>query len=81
LCFTSDGRCLISGSWDQTIRIWDIEEQRLLVKFPMPFSVRAVSLSSDDTELVASGGSAAPWVMKVPSIAQIRQAQSRNNKN
>jgi WD40 repeat protein len=25
VCLTPDGRCAVSGSWDQTLRVWDIE--------------------------------------------------------
>jgi WD40 repeat protein len=81
ICFTSDSHYLISGSWDQSIRIWDVEEQRVLVKFPMPFSVRSVSLSSDNTRLVACGGITAPWIMKVPSLAEIKQTRERTQGN
>jgi len=57
VAFFNDGRRAVTGSWDETLRIWDVQEGTLLGK---PFqghqgSVYSVAVSPDDRR-VASGG-------------------------
>jgi WD40 repeat protein/uncharacterized caspase-like protein len=50
--FSPDGRTLISGGWDNVIRIWDVETRSIAREFKGNFrGVKAVSLSPDETHL------------------------------
>ena len=55
LAFAPDGRCLLSGSEDTSLRLWDLEVgQSLLVLEGHTGVVRAVALSHDG-KWVATG--------------------------
>lgn len=52
-----DGRFLLAGSWDNTARIWDLEQKTLLQELPHEgLYVHAVAWSPNQ-QLVATGGS------------------------
>ena len=53
LQFSSDGRWLVSGSWDHTIRIWDIERRRMASMRDEERPVWAVAFSPDGLNVVA----------------------------
>ena len=48
MAFSSDGRRLVSGSQDKTVRIWDVPNRRELIRFETPGEVWAVAISPDD---------------------------------
>ena len=56
--FSKDGRRILSGSWDQTMRWWDVPSGRLLRHFPLPRYIYAVALSPDERRAVAGVGDA-----------------------
>ena len=48
MCFSPDGRCALSGSWDKTLRLWDIATGKCLrVLEGHANTVRAVCISPD----------------------------------
>ncbi|EPY54274.1 U3 snoRNP-associated protein Utp1 [Schizosaccharomyces cryophilus OY26] len=52
LSFNSSGNLLASGSWDKTVRIWDIFSRSGIVEpFPIPSDVLALSFRPDGKEL------------------------------
>jgi hypothetical protein len=56
VCLTSDGRTLISSSYDKTIRLWDTARGRFRSKFPCdPGSVYTIELLPNGREILASG--------------------------
>ena len=58
LTFTYDGRRLITGSADRTVRIWDAETgQELLTLTDTKQDVTAVAVDADGKRLAASAGS------------------------
>jgi WD40 repeat protein len=56
VAFSSDGKLLLSGGSDDTVRIWDLEKRRLARTYRgLEYNVDAVALSPDG-RLVAGGG-------------------------
>ena len=64
LLFTSDGKSLISGSWDGTVKVWDVEkkaEKRTLTMPGKGVKVDNFALMPDGKELVVAGGRFSRW--------------------
>src|SRR5262249_10047637 len=61
LAFSSDGKWLISGSYDKTIKLWDVNTGSFLKTFPAPGgeghsgSVRGVAISPDGCWIASAG--------------------------
>ncbi len=57
IAFSPDGKFMISGSWDRTVRMWDAESGVELSRFDPPFKdgVSSVAISPDG-KLLAAGG-------------------------
>jgi WD40 repeat protein len=59
IAFSADGQTLISGSFDQTIRIWDIKTRKIKATLNgHDGGVNAVAISPDSKILVSAGGAA-----------------------
>lgn len=54
VAFSADGKTLVSGGWDKTVRLWDVatgKEKRRLKDYPLP--VKQVLLSPDGKHVAA----------------------------
>lgn len=69
LAISADGRWLISGSLDQTVRVWDLSRRETVTTFKTTSDVQAVALSPDAAEIAAACRSGA-----------VRLFQRENNK-
>jgi WD40 repeat protein len=59
IAFSPDGQNLISGSFDQTIRIWDIKTRKIKATLDgHDDGVNAVAISPDGKIIVSAGGAA-----------------------
>jgi WD40 repeat protein len=56
LGFTPDGTKLYSGSADKSVRLWNLEDAKLLAAAETPGAVRALAVVGDDGASVATGG-------------------------
>lgn len=54
LASSADGKLLVSGSSDKTVKLWSLPEGQLSKSFDAQGPVRSVALSADGTQLAAS---------------------------
>ena len=59
--WSSDGSFLVSGSWDTTIRKWNVTTGECELTIQTPHWVYAVALSPDNKHVVSGGASVSVW--------------------
>jgi WD40 repeat protein len=62
LVVSADGKRIVSGSFDRTARLWDVDTGRELARFDTGNIVYATAFLRDDAILVASGRSIHLWI-------------------
>ncbi|KAH7905468.1 quinon protein alcohol dehydrogenase-like superfamily [Hygrophoropsis aurantiaca] len=62
VAYFHDGKRIISGSYDKTVRIWDVESEKQVGESLMhDFGVRSVALFPDERRLVSGGDGVVLW--------------------
>ena len=56
MSFSPDGSTLVSGSYDKTIKLWDVSKKENIATLPHDSSVGSVSFSPDGTLLASGSG-------------------------
>lgn len=55
VCFALDGKTVVSGSWDETVRIWDSASGELVRTLSEPTDwIETVAVSADGTRIIAA---------------------------
>jgi len=57
VAISQNGKQAISGSFDNTLRLWDLETGRILAEFSGEGSIMAIALSRDGQRMVAGDAS------------------------
>jgi serine/threonine protein kinase len=56
VAFLPDGRRALSGGWDRTVRLWDLDTGRQVLQFPHAAAVHCLAVSPDGRLVLAAGG-------------------------
>lgn len=72
LAAASDGKLLISGSYDQTIKCWDVNQEELLVSSYDPSgAIAAVALDPQQQWIASAGGDGSVTLWQITDNAKI----------
>jgi WD40 repeat protein len=76
LAYSPDGQTLVSGSFDETIQLWNLKTRKLIRSLPgHKDGVNAVVISPDGRTFVSAGGSAKPTTDKTIRVWNLLQPQ------
>ena len=53
MAVTPDGRHVVSGSWDNTLRVWDLKDRKEILTFTLDAIVTACVVAQDNMTIVA----------------------------
>lgn len=77
LGFTQDGRFLLSGSWDRSVKVWDVRTCKEVNCFAGPFRSGVAALAVHPTEsVVAIGCGAGDGIVRLWSLSSGLQERS-----
>ncbi|KIM40859.1 hypothetical protein M413DRAFT_72500 [Hebeloma cylindrosporum] len=80
VAFSSDGTCIISGSWDNSVRIWDASSgDELKVLNGHTKVVTSVAFSSDSTHIVSGSWDKSLRVWDATSGAELKVLNGHTN--
>jgi WD40 repeat protein len=73
LAYSPDGQTLVSGSFDETIQMWNLKTRKLIRSLPgHKDGVNAVVISPDGQNFASAGGSAKPTTDKTIRIYDLK---------
>lgn len=67
---TSDGRLAISGSWDTTLKVWDLERGTVIAEFYCEGKVLACGYSNFHNSIIAGDETGRIHILRLEGISQ-----------
>ena len=65
LGFLADGKVVVTGSWDNTVRFWDMATRKQLKRFETPTGSNCLAVSRDGKQVAAAGDFTPSWYQSV----------------
>src|SRR5205814_1439842 len=82
LALTPDGKKLVSGSWDGTVRVWDVQTgKEPTVLESHESKIYAVAVSRDGKRAASAGGNGEVFVWDLESNAQVARLEGHDEES
>eukprot|EP01080_Neovahlkampfia_damariscottae_P004397 gene4397-7772_t len=75
-CLTFNNNRLYSGSWDETVKVWDIEKKECLHTFELPGKVYSMDISKDGKHLVVGTHGRHVYIYDLTTMKLIQKRES-----
>ena len=62
VALSTDGRTVVSGSWDKTLKVWDLINYQLKASFFADAAIQGVDLTNTDRIIAGDQGGQIHWL-------------------
>jgi len=76
VAFSPDGKRAISSGWDQTVRLWDVDQAVEIRRFTHPSKIESAALSRDGRHVLSGGHDGTARLWNIDSGAEVLRVEA-----